>query len=62
MVIRAISDKEKNYLRTIYRKEEDKVATFSSRGPVINLGVKPDVVAPGVAINSTIPNCWLRVK
>ncbi|BAB07482.1 S8 family serine peptidase [Halalkalibacterium halodurans] len=44
-------------LRTIYRKEEDFVALFSSRGPVTHTwDVKPDVVAPGVSIDSTIPN------
>jgi len=41
---------------TIYKKEADLLADFSSRGPVtVNWSVKPDVTAPGVAINSTIP-------
>jgi len=41
---------------TIYKQEEDLLADFSSRGPVtVNWSVKPDVTAPGVAINSTIP-------
>ncbi|WNF37280.1 S8 family serine peptidase [Bacillaceae bacterium IKA-2] len=54
---------EKIYLRTIYRKEEDKVASFSSRGPVTyTWGVKPDVVAPGVAIDSTIPKGYLGLN
>lgn len=36
--------------------EERKLASFSSRGPVIdNLGIKPDVIAPGVQIDSTVP-------
>ena len=43
-------------LRTVYREEEDFIAPFSSRGPVTySWEVKPDVVAPGVAIDSTIP-------
>lgn len=55
--------KEKNYLRTIYRKEEDQIASFSSRGPVTHSwGVKPDVVAPGVAIDSTIPKGYLGLN
>ena len=34
----------------------DKLASFSSRGPVANVkGVKPDVSAPGVNINSAYP-------
>lgn len=54
---------EQTYLRTIYRKEEDKVASFSSRGPVTyTWAVKPDVVAPGVAINSTIPKGYLGLN
>lgn len=55
--------KDKNYLRTIYRKEQDQIASFSSRGPVThNWVVKPDVVAPGVAIDSTIPNGYLGLN
>ncbi|MFN7252090.1 MAG: S8 family serine peptidase [Anaerobacillus sp.] len=55
--------KESNYLRTIYRKEEDQIAPFSSRGPVTHTwGVKPDVVAPGVAIDSTIPKGYLGLN
>ncbi len=55
--------KKKNYLRTIYRKEQDQIASFSSRGPVThNWVVKPDVVAPGVSIDSTIPNGYLGLN
>ncbi|MGM7721848.1 S8 family serine peptidase [Metabacillus sp. Hm71] len=50
-------------VRTIYKKEEDELADFSSRGPVTNTwGIKPDVVAPGVAIDSTIPNGYLAMQ
>ena len=37
---------------------QDQIASFSSRGPVTADGsgrLKPDVVAPGVSINSTVP-------
>lgn len=37
-------------------EEKDRIAEFSSRGPVTgSWEIKPDVVAPGVAIQSTIP-------
>ncbi len=36
--------------------KEDKIASFSSRGPVLGDYIKPDLVAPGVDINST----WLN--
>ncbi|HYC94012.1 MAG TPA: S8 family serine peptidase [Thermoanaerobaculia bacterium] len=34
----------------------DRVAGFSSRGPAFDYGIKPEVVAPGVAISSAVPN------
>lgn len=43
-------------LRTI-KSEGDNLADFSSRGPVaLTYDIKPDVVAPGVAIYSTYPS------
>lgn len=48
---------ERPFLKTSYKKIEDSMADFSSRGPVTqNWNIKPDVVAPGVNINSTIPD------
>ncbi|MCR6112359.1 S8 family serine peptidase [Bacillus sp. A301a_S52] len=51
------------YIRTIYRKEEDQIAPFSSRGPVTHTwDVKPDIVAPGVHIDSTVPSGYLDLN
>ncbi|MBB5174079.1 S8 family serine peptidase [Texcoconibacillus texcoconensis] len=50
-------------IRTVYREEEDAIAPFSSRGPVTHTwGVKPDIVAPGVDIESTIPDGYLGLN
>lgn len=44
-------------------EEKDILADFSSRGPVtITWEIKPDIVAPGVAINSTIPGGYLPLQ
>jgi minor extracellular serine protease Vpr len=44
-------------------QERDLLADFSSRGPVTETWeVKPDIVAPGVAINSTIPGGYLSLQ
>jgi minor extracellular serine protease Vpr len=44
-------------------KEKDRLADFSSRGPVTETWeIKPDIVAPGVAINSTIPGGYLSLQ
>ncbi|SES19476.1 S8 family serine peptidase [Salipaludibacillus aurantiacus] len=51
------------HLRTIYREEEDRIAPFSSRGPVTHTWeVKPDLVAPGVQIDSTVPSGYLDLN
>lgn len=44
------------YLDTEYAEVDTKVAPFSSRGPVtVNWDIKPDVLAPGTNIMSTVP-------
>jgi minor extracellular serine protease Vpr len=44
-------------------EEKDLLASFSSRGPVTSTWeIKPDVVAPGVAIKSTIPGGYLALQ
>lgn len=49
--------------RTNIIEERDILADFSSRGPVTSTWeIKPDVVAPGVAINSTIPGGYLPLQ
>jgi minor extracellular serine protease Vpr len=50
-------------VRISVEKEKDQLADFSSRGPVTGTWeVKPDIVAPGVAINSTIPGGYLSLQ
>lgn len=44
-------------------EERDRLADFSSRGPVTGTWeIKPDIVAPGVAINSTVPGGYLSLQ
>ncbi|TYS17897.1 S8 family serine peptidase [Rossellomorea vietnamensis] len=43
--------------------EQDRLAPFSSKGPVtVNWMIKPDVTAPGVDINSTIPDGYMSLQ
>ena len=49
-------NKENLYFKNRYELSDQKVANFSSRGPVtVNWMLKPDVIAPGVNILSTVP-------
>ncbi len=55
--------KSKEFARMDLVEEKDILADFSSRGPVTSTWeIKPDVVAPGVAINSTIPGGYLALQ
>lgn len=50
-------------VETSYQHIKDTIAEFSSRGPVTHTwAIKPDVVAPGVAIDSTIPNGYQEMQ
>ncbi|WP_066072971.1 S8 family serine peptidase [Neobacillus soli] len=49
--------------RVLVSEERDRLADFSSRGPVTGTWeIKPDIVAPGVAINSTVPGGYLSLQ
>ncbi|MCM3567208.1 S8 family serine peptidase [Neobacillus mesonae] len=49
--------------RLYVRKEKDQLADFSSRGPVTgSWDIKPDILAPGVAINSTVPGGYMSLQ
>lgn len=54
---------QKILAKTNIIEEKDLLASFSSRGPVTSTWeIKPDVVAPGVAITSTIPGGYLALQ
>ncbi|MBT2683220.1 S8 family serine peptidase [Bacillus sp. ISL-37] len=56
-------DKNTMLIRMNLIEERDILADFSSRGPVtVTWEIKPDIVAPGVAINSTIPGGYLPLQ
>ncbi|MDQ0218512.1 peptidase S8 [Peribacillus cavernae] len=58
-----ITMKKIHNVRFIHRKEEDQLADFSSRGPVtVTWRIKPDLLAPGVAIESTVPSGYLSLQ
>lgn len=49
-------EKRQLYIETKYQDIPKTIASFSSRGPVtVNWDIKPDVVAPGANILSTVP-------
>lgn len=58
-----LKSKTNSFVRVEVTQEKDMLADFSSRGPVTDTWeVKPDIVAPGVAINSTIPGGYLSLQ
>lgn len=55
-----LSNKESRTVTFVYRNEQDQIADFSSRGPVtVTWDIKPDLLAPGVNINSTVPSGYM---
>jgi minor extracellular serine protease Vpr len=58
-----LKSKANSLARIDVTEEKDLLADFSSRGPVTDTWeVKPDLVAPGVAVNSTIPGGYLSLQ
>ncbi|MGM9926981.1 MAG: S8 family serine peptidase [Bacillus sp. (in: firmicutes)] len=50
-------------VKTRFVEREDYLASFSSRGPVtVSWEIKPDLLAPGMAINSTVPGGYLSLQ
>ncbi|MDL4839152.1 S8 family serine peptidase [Aquibacillus rhizosphaerae] len=51
------------WIDTTYQNIQDKIADFSSRGPVTtNWNIKPEIVAPGAAIVSTVPGGYRELQ
>ncbi|WP_281658951.1 S8 family serine peptidase [Halobacillus sp. Cin3] len=54
---------QNQWVETVMLPEDEQVAPFSSRGPVTtNWEVKPDLLAPGVAVWSTIPGGYTSLQ
>lgn len=54
---------DKLNLETTYQQTETDIAPFSSRGPVtVNWDIKPDIVAPGANILSTVPDGYQELQ
>ncbi|MBP3039897.1 S8 family serine peptidase [Bacillaceae bacterium Marseille-Q3522] len=61
--LKAKLEKQKVTAKVAIMEEKDFLADFSSRGPVTSTWeMKPDVLAPGVAIESTIPGGYLSLQ
>src|SRR5699024_2079856 len=57
------SEQKAPYLETVYKEKEAGVAEFSSRGPVtVNWDIKPDILAPGTDILSTVPGGYQMLQ
>ncbi|RCW77437.1 S8 family serine peptidase [Saliterribacillus persicus] len=58
-----IEEKDTYWIDTIYKKSADLLADFSSRGPVtVNWAIKPDLLAPGTEVTSTIPGGYKTLQ
>ena len=57
-----LSRRESKTVAFKYRNEQDQLADFSSRGPVtVTWDIKPDLLAPGVDIDSTVPSGYMSL-
>ncbi|MBT2734841.1 S8 family serine peptidase [Bacillus sp. ISL-7] len=63
VILQKALKKQTTSARVTVSEDSDRLADFSSRGPVTGTWeIKPDIVAPGVAINSTIPGGYLSLQ
>jgi minor extracellular serine protease Vpr len=61
--LKRLLDNGHQLIRFIEETEQDVLAGFSSRGPVTRTWeIKPDILAPGVAIQSTVPGGYLSLQ
>nr|WP_239585485.1 S8 family serine peptidase [Amphibacillus cookii] len=62
-LLKQINDQGKIWLRTSFITHDNEIASFSSRGPVTtSWQIKPEIVAPGVDILSTIPEGYASLQ
>ncbi|WP_017471040.1 S8 family serine peptidase [Amphibacillus jilinensis] len=62
-LVKQMHDQKKLWLRTTFVTHDNEIARFSSRGPVTtSWQIKPEVVAPGVDILSTIPDGYASLQ
>ncbi|WP_085994042.1 S8 family serine peptidase [Oceanobacillus senegalensis] len=60
-----LNEKEERsfYLDTAYQEVDTTIAPFSSRGPVtVNWNIKPDILAPGTNVISTVPGGYQALQ
>lgn len=61
--VKKIADRKLSYIDTIYEDRPINTAAFSSRGPVtVNWQIKPDLIAPGTSILSTVPGGYQALQ
>lgn len=58
-----LREETSSYIETTYTTIPDQVASFSSRGPVtMDWMIKPDILAPGARIVSTVPGGYTELQ